>query len=733
MLLTAVVALLASIRWRALLLAGLFFVGAGWTVWNAQSALLAQLPVALEGQSLSIDGQIVGLADLTTRDGVRFRFQPDCMTLPAISCRDQSNWLFQLNSGSSLRLWPGERWRFTLKLRRPHGLASPGAFDSEAWLLEEGVTATGTVSGAAPLRAAEWSIDGYRMMLRETFHGLFPDQPEAAVQLALLTGDHALVPAPLWASYARAGISHLMAISGPHITLAALVAMFFLRRLLLRLPTVATRWSVPSICLLAGLGISVLYGFLAGLGIPTARTLLMLVVAVWAGWRRRVLPVSAIFLHSLLIVLVFQPLAPLAAGFWLSFVAVAILMLMAGRPQDESAWREFVRTQYVVTVGLLPLTILIFARISLVSPLCNAVAIPVVSLAIVPLGMLGLVGYTVWPPLGIACWKLGIWLIHWLNVGLLALATPTWSVMSVVLPPLALLSLTLAALCLILPRGMPGRWLAAVLLVPVFYARPALPEGAWRLAVLDVGEGESAVIQTRSHTLVFDAGPAQGAQFDAGTRVVVPYLQAQGLRQVDALMLADDNPGHTGGAGAVLAAFPATRLLGYAPRGGLDGAARSACLRGQDWNWDQVAFHVLYPLAGEGSACVLLVVGGGHRLLLSGNLTAQDEHLLQQSGRLDQGAEVIVAGREGSAAATSAAYLDWLHPQLALISTAYLSRYHHPSVKLLDRLQERHIPWKVTAADGTLKLDFLPGQPLKSRAWRDESGHFWGRPGRGAP
>ena len=728
--------LLLSLRYQRLLPLAAMLLGFCWAVFQAQAALDARIPLAWEEKPLAVQGVVSDLPNPLASGGIQFRFQPDCIL--TAECPLRKHLLWQLNSRSDLQLAPGERWQLTVRLRRPHGFASPGAFDTEGWLLEEGVSATGSVQEAEPLRAADWSMDGFRLRVRERFQQLFGNEAEAGVQLALLTGDRALVPQNLWNVYARTGISHLMAISGPHITLAAIVLVFFLRYFLGLFPRLAQRLPVPSVCLLVGFAVSLAYGFLAGLGIPTERTLLMLVVAVWASWRRRELPATAILLRALVLVLLFEPLAVHAAGFWLSFVAVAVLMLLAWSELGEASWREFGRTQFIVTMGLLPLTIIIFARVSLVSPLANAGAIPFVTFVIVPLGMLGLLFDQFWSGAGVACWKLGIFLLHWLDWLLIHMAAWPWAAFNVALPPLAMLSIILAIVCLLLPRGLPGRWLAVFFLLPVFFSRPPMPEGSWRFSLLDVGEGLSAVIQTRQHVLVFDTGAAAGPNFDTGSRVVLPYLHWAGLQHVDTLLLSDDSAEHTGGALAIVQALPVGQVLGAWPTAlAVNPLPHQACVAGQHWTWDGVNFSVLYPAAGQSSpataklACVLKVEGGGHTLLLPGALDKVDENALLDQAGGQLAAPLLVLPHEGSSGASSPDFLAAVAPQQVLVSAGYHSRFHHPSVKVLARLQDGHIPWLGTVANGTLIYDFLPGQPALPvpTVWRQMAGHYWLWPG----
>lgn len=758
----AAVLLVLALRWRRLLPLAALALGLCWSVWQAGQALAARVPHEWEGQNLWVKGRVVDLPVSSMPAGVRFRFQPTCVrskTMPACQAADG---LWQLSSREALPVRPGEVWSLAVRVKRPHGSVSPGSFDSEGWLLEEGVSASGYVVQGHREAAGSWSMDEFRLRVRERFQDEFSRtrvvavpahasadddepaapavhiehvvEPEAGVQLALLTGDRALVPQDSWALYSRTGITHLMAISGPHITLAGLVVAFFLRRLLGRFPRIALRFPIPELCLLAGFLVSIAYSFLAGLGIPTERTLLMLAVGVWAVWRRRELPAFAVLLRALVLVLLAQPLAVQAAGFWLSFGAVALLMLLAWSIPGEAVWREFGRTQMIVTLGLLPLTVAIFARVSLVAPLTNLVAIPLVTFVVVPLGMLGLLADSVWHAAGVFFWHLGIWTLQGLDWGLAQMAAWSWAAVSWSLPPLAMLSLVLAITCLLLPRGLPGRWLALFFLLPVIWARQPMPEGSWRFALLDVGQGLSVVVQTRNHILIYDTGPAFGPGADAGGRVVLPYLHWAGARQVDTLVLSHDDLDHTGGARSVIEGIPVTRELGAWPASVSSlSTPHEPCAAGQDWTWDGVHFEVLFPWPGlelkgdNNQSCVLRVEGAGHTLLLPGDLEKPGEMQLveQDAGYLH--ADVLVLGHHGSATSSSPAFLTEVSPQVALVSAGYRNRFHHPSAKVIDRVESMHLPWLSTVDSGALIYDFRSGQPglPVPLAWRRAAGHYW--------
>lgn len=729
--LVAAALLAASWRWHRLLPMALFCAGLGWSVFYANRALESRLPPAWEGQTLEVIGRVVDLPEATSDGGLRFRLQAECEPTLEEGC-GWARLRWQLTAREGLVLRPGERWVFSARLKRPHGFASPGAFDYEGWLLQEGVGATGYVLEGRRLAPAGFSIDAYRLAIRERFQRSFGSQPEAGVLLALLTGDRALVPDAAWERYAATGVTHLMAISGPHITLIAVIVAFLVRLLLARIPGLALRLPLQSLSLLAGFAAALAYSLLAGFSLPTQRTLIMLGVVVWALWRRRELSAFAVLLRALVLVLLVQPLAVHAAGFWLSFMAVALLMLLAWPRHGEPFWREFGRSQLIVTFGLLPLTLAVFARLSLVSPLANVLAIPLITFVVVPLGWLGLLLGLVWPAAGQGCWQAGIWVLQGLDGVLGQMASWSWSSFYWTLPPWGLLWLGLAMACLLLPRGLPGRYLLPFFLLPLCWGREPLPEGAWRFALLDVGQGLATVVQTRNHVLVYDTGPRLGPSADSGGRVLLPYLRWAGVGRIDTLLLSHNDADHTGGAASLLAGLPAKLVLGAAPEGLPPGLNHRACLAGQGWTWDGVRFEMLYPRFGLESlpdnerSCVLRISGAGHSLLLPGDLERLGEAALEEGDAGALKADLLVLAHHGSATSSGASFLGAVQAREALVSAGYRNRFHHPSPQVLERLQSLATPVRSTVISGSLIYDFRPAAAsMPPVEWRSSAGHYW--------
>lgn len=765
--------LLALARWRRWRWASVLALGLlafAWSVAGASRLLAAWLPPELEGVPLLVEGVVEGLPEPADPRGQRFRLRPSAWRLPAagqgkdvrppgqgpgaagqggaapaatrppalaavLAAAPRGRWqLFSAQPGRPLQ--PGSACRLEVRLKRPHGLANPAGFDFEAWLLSEGVTATGSVRRLTCTPPPGASVDGLRLRLREEFRRRFPERPAAGVLLALLTGDRSLVEPAAWDQYSRTGVVHLMAISGMHVVLLAGAFSWLLLRLLRRIPRLPLRCPLPPPVMLAGFAVAVAYSQLAGYSVPTERTLVMLAVVVLATLAGRRLPPVLVLLAALVAVLLLSPLAVHATGFWLSFGAVAVLMLAGSDDPAVPAWRQLLVLQFAVTLLLLPLTLWFFASVSWVSPFANLLAVPLVTFLIVPLGLAGFLCW--WAGAGtaaVACWQLGTGLVEVLDALVGQFAAWPGASLPFVLPGLAgLACLVLAVACLLQPASARLRLLAPCFLLPVLLPPAALSGQQMRLTVIDVGQGLAVLVETAHHALLYDTGPAMGPRSDAGVRVVLPLLRQRGLRRLDRLVLSHDDLDHTGGAAAVLAGIPVEEMLGARPAALAlpPGQRWRPCAAGQAWRWEGWEFRMLYPggpVAGLGDndrSCVLRISRGRQAVLLPGDLERRGETaLLAAVAPADVAAGVLVLGHHGSRTSTSPAFLAAVRPRWALVSAGYRNAFRHPSPKVIARLEAAGVRWRNTARDGALEWRFDGAGGAHQSGWREVSGHYW--------
>lgn len=703
-------------------------VAAGSTAWRAEQRLAQVLPTALEGQDLQVTGLVASLPQ-SNLAGTRFVFEVEAATQQgrpvAIPRRLSLGW-WRGPDADALLIGPGElragqRWRFTVRLRQPHGHQNPHGFDAELWLFEQDLRATGYVRSRAGDRAellavaAGHPVERARQAIRDHIDAAVPDANAAGVLAALAIGDQGAIDRADWELFRVTGVAHLMSISGLHVTLFAWLAAALVgrawrlsSRLMLALPAPqAGRWG--------GLLLATAYAVLAGWGVPAQRTVMMIAAVVALRGAGVHWPGPLVLLVAGWVVTLLDPWALLQPGFWLSFVAVGLLIasdpVRAAMPAAAAGWRARLwttvrgglRTQAVATVGLAPLTLIFFQELSLVGFVANLVAIPVVTLLAMPLSLLGVLA----PPL----WSLGAAVLQGLLQWLAWLAAVPWAQWSAPAAPAwaALLGLAGGAL-LVLPLPGSVRVLGLPLLLPLL--APAVdrpPPGHFELVALDIGQGTAVLVRTQRHLLVYDAGPLYGLESDAGQRVLVPLLRARGEPRVDLLMLSHRDSDHVGGAASLLQRVPVAMLSSSLAD---DHPLRAAplpqqrCRAGQRWQWDGVDFEVLHPgdevdLPGRkpnAVSCVLRVGGARGTALLTGDIErAQELALVARAGdRLR--ADVLLVPHHGSRTSSSEALLAAVAPRVALVQAGYRSRFGHPAPDVVARYAARGI--EVVRSDG---------------------------------
>ncbi|MFN3786410.1 MAG: DNA internalization-related competence protein ComEC/Rec2, partial [Thiothrix sp.] len=285
-------------------------------------------------------------------------------------------------------------------------------------------------------------------------------------------------------------------------------------------------------------------------------------------------------------------------------------------------------------------------------------------------------------------------------------------------------------LLLVAPRGVPGRWLGIVLMLPVVTFQPERPgAGAFRVTVLDVGQGLSTVVQTAQHTLVFDSGPRAADSFDTGQLVVLPWLYGAGIRHIDRLMISHADNDHSGGARALLKALPVKQVWTNVPDL-LPEYHPVLCRAGQQWEWDGVSFRVLHPSENfsdkheNNQSCVLKVANAEHSILLTADIERVAEYwLLAQE--VDLRAEVLLVPHHGSRSSSSPAFIDAVAPRLAILTNGYRNRFRHPHPSVTQRYTDRNIRLLNTVNSGELRLDFPAAAPLVVREWRKAQPRIW--------
>jgi competence protein ComEC len=730
-----------------------------WAAIFATFRLSHELPQDWQQKNIEIIGVVASLPEVTERRE-RFRFDVERVLTQGVTVPQHISLNFYREIESpkpenapalTNHFHAGERWQFTVRLKRPHSTYNPHGFDFEAWALAENIRATGAVrnkSGYNKLENFVWKprylIENAREKIGIKISQTLTNKLYAGVIRALVVGDDSQISQAQWDVFFKTGVGHLVSISGLHITmlsgLAFAVAAFIWRRcpsLVMRLPT-------RKAATIAGVLIALLYAALAGWSVPTQRTILMLVtfaVALLLARRVAILRVLAI---ALIVVVLCDPWAVNAPGFWLSFGAIALIAYVTVARLKPAHWlKTAIHTQWAITLGLLPLLIVMFGQASIVSPLANAFAIPIISLLVVPLAIFGSLLQLDFI-LQIAHFILEV-CMH----GLDYLANlPTWQQAT---PPMwTLLVAMFGVLWLLLPRGFPQRWLGLILLMSLFFVETPKPEsGEMRVAVLDVGQGLAVVIQTANRTLLYDAGSRYSAQSDAGSNIIVPYLRGEGIVKLDGFIVSHNDIDHSGGAASILKQVRVGWLASSFDFTVITPQQKSIkCFAGQHWVWDKVRFEVLHPslesyengsLKDNNRSCVIKVTSQFGSILLTGDIEKEAEKVLledalqanihETSGDVVLNSklksDVIIVPHHGSKTSSTVNFVQAVGAKHSIFTVGYLNRFKHPKPMIEKRFEESGAHIYRSDNQGAILLDFTRNAPLKIDAWRQLRPKYW--------
>lgn len=711
--------------------------GFAWGLLSGHLLMQTALPVERSGEDFLVQGRVVGLPDTDAR---RTRF-----TLELESVQPLNGAPLERAPERALVSWyrgevpnSGERWQMRVRLNTPRGFVNPGGFDYQGWLLRQGVHASGYVRAGEDnrmLTPAGGGVGVWRQKLRSWL--LTRSAPaHQDLLLALLIGDRSEIKADRWQYLQATGTNHLVAISGLHVGFVALLGFYLgtgigrLGNLLWhRLPA-----AVPAH--LFASSFAFIYSALAGFSLPTQRALIMVLVAQWAWLRRRSFKPAQCLLIALVAVVFLDPLASLDMGFWLSFGAVAVLMLaFSGRHGSRAPWpgQSLLQAQWAVFIGLLvPLAVLLNSN-ALLAPVANLLAIPLVTFAVVPWLLAAAILRDLWPwlsDLNLRIAELGIQgLTHWLR-WLVELGgqgvTPVVS-----LTPASLVLAVLAVVMLLCPKGLPGRWLGYPALVLAVLIPPA-PAPPLTVTTLDVGQALALVVRTPNHALVFDTGLAYSERMEAGGAIIAPYLRRYGKAHIDKVVVSHEHRDHSGGLAGLLTHMRAGRLLIGHPLKGIPGANEGEiCHEVPPWRWDQVDFRFLAfasvpHLSSNNQSCVLLIEYAGEQVLLTGDIEQEAEWRLVGQGLLPESIRLLQVPHHGSRSSSTKEFVAQLTPDYAVVSASYRGRHGHPHAEVVQRYQDWGAQLLNTAEFGALIFEWhAPDQPPVVKRAREHWRRYW--------
>ncbi len=705
----------------------LFFVmGMLWAILFAMTRLADRLPDSLEGIDIPVKGVI---ADLPEQDERRTSF--DFIVSEAgskLPSKLRLSWYYPDQD-----IKAGQHWSFAVKLKRPHGSLNPGGFDYERWLFIKGVGATGYVR-PSPLPvllgrdSALTSISVWRQSITERLSLILNDESNLALIKALTIGDGNSISQHQWEVFRKTGTTHLVVISGSHVGLIAGLVYFLVLKLWAWTGLLA--WSPQRVAAVAAMLVAVFYAGLAGFSVPAQRSVIMLAIVMLAIiLQRNSRPFNTLAV-ALFAVLAIDPLAVLSAGFWLSFLAVSVIVYaVAGRLGKPGYFHEVIKINWATSVGLAPMLLLFFQQVSLISPLANFIAVPVISLLVVPLSLLAVLVMFVSPLVASKLFIIagttlqGLW---WLLVHLaeLPLATINHAQPSI----WALVFAIPGILLLLAPVGIPARWLSLVMFLPLVFTEPKHPEtGAIRMTLLDVGQGLSAVVQTAHHWLVFDTGAKFSADSDMGQSALLPFLRLQGVDKIDKLIISHGDNDHIGGAVSLMRGIPTEQVLTSVPRQ-LSDYSPVRCATGQSWTWDNVRFTLLSPsqafVSENDNSCVLKIQSDQGAMLLTGDIEALAESWLIETYGNNLKAKVLIAPHHGSKTSSTSGFLQAIQPEYVLIPAGYRNQFGHPHQDVLLRYQQIKAKWLTSADSGAITISVKDGSWV-AQPMRDTDSKYW--------
>lgn len=677
-----------------------FVLGMLWSTWYAHSILSWILPHEWEGKPIWIKGYIASLP-VKTLFGSQFEFS-------LVEIKNQQNTfngentkirLFWQNNRGPVRA--GGQYELLVRLKRIHVTQNPGAFDFEAWALQKGMRATGYVvthknNKFLTQRWYHYPILQLRQHLQDKIEAQLPHSQTAPWLMALMVGERKGISQEDWQVLRNTGTNHLMAIGGLHIGILAGFIYYLVSWCWRRVPWLVLRLPVKQASMMIALLIAMVYSTLAGFSIPTQRASLMFVIVMLAMQIKRKINTWHAWSLAMSLVILFNPLTILTESFWLSFGALALIIYgMSGRLAAFDGWFKFGRMQWVIGLGLIPFTLVLFQECSLITFFANSVAVPWMEFLILPFCFLSILFIGVSPSIthALLCLADKSLTLLWFLLSSLAHfhgLTFQWAMPNVIIFFLMLFSLLL----LLAPSGFKGRWLGCIGLLPLLFYKPVKPLlGDFWVTVLDVGQGLSVIVQTKQHLLIYDAGPKY-ANFNAGDSIIVPYLRTLSVSRIDKLVISHGDNDHTGGIKPIVTAYPVKQVMTNNPAALTPLLSNAApCLAGQTWTWDQVEFTFLHPTEnneyqGNNSSCVLRIDNGQHRLLLSGDIERKGEEDLLKRLPEELATYILIAPHHGSKTSGLSAFIAKVHPHIVVYSTGYRNRYHFPHAMIVSAYQK---------------------------------------------
>lgn len=736
LLIALIVALMVALPWIQqrdllfVLLGGLYF----WI--HAVVVVDSRLDPMYLGDSMLVDVRVI---DFPSSNRGTSSFIAAADTDTRVPSRIRLTWY---EPPVSVRL--GDVWRVELRLRRPRGSSNPGSTDFEAWLFRERLGATGYVVSGRHSQLLDSGtaagVTSVRQRFVERIQQLLDDKNSVSVIAAIVVGARHLVTASQWDRYSRTGTSHLMAISGLHVGLAAIGAYLLIGVVL---GLCGYRGNHRNAALVVALLVAASYALISGFAVPARRAVLMLVFVSTSLLMYRQVDAVRILAAAAMIIICGDPLATMAPGFKLSFAAVGLLFWLARRQQAPISYvllrplfamRDLAIVQVALLSGLLPLTVLIFDRLSLAAPLINLVAVPLFSVMTVPLALIGLLFDGPLAFIGDFTLNAAALSIAWLDILIIAAAEHQSSAFVIAeRGSVVWMYLLLPVIWVLLPPRWPGRWTAWLGLAALLAWKPAAPPPTCvDIEMLDVGQGLAIVVRTHEHVLIYDTGPSYRSGGVAAERIVLPYLASRGIHKIDQIVVSHSDLDHAGGVQALVDTQDVGHIMSGDPLPWFTQVARQ-CSAGTAWAWNQVRFSILHPApgathVGNDASCVLLIEAGNYKALLTGDIESAAEATLVGQRQLPE-VDIVTVPHHGSRTSSTSPFVQSLMPTLALVSAAAGNQWGFPKSDVVARWRASGAMVLNTATSGAIGVRMCADDGLSQvnehrmqnrRIWHDD-------------
>lgn len=703
-----------------------------WSLAFASAKLLPSLDPGLEGQDLLIAGNIEHIVTQPNHYA-RFVFYVDEITHKKINGRLPKRLILSWYKVDQ-RFHVGQFCKLTVRLKRHWRFANPGSIDREKQMFTQGIGARGYVrKGQCLLKTMSIPMQqGLRAKLINDFSNFGHNLKHAEVMQALTFGERKGMQPNQWEILRTTGTSHLLAISGLHLSAICLVVFVISYRVTKCSSYLCERIPAQSVAAVIAMFATVFYAYLAGFSIPTQRALIMVFIALSAILLRAPVVHFPLLAAALFLVLLSNPLVVLSASFWMSFLAVLFIFIILKTLQRKNKLTTILHIQIILAAALFPISMWFFNYGSLIAPVVNLIAIPYVSFLLLPVLLLAQCLLAV-----------GVYESHYLFVltDQLLEGLWWWLTLCAELPfaaiqfrptLLGILAYEIGLLLLIQARGLPARYVSLVFLAALFLINDtAVHDHRLHATVLDVGQGLAVVIETANHTLVYDTGPRFPSGFNTGSEVVLPYLRARNITHIDAVMVSHNDSDHAGGIHALLDAGVVRTLIVSNRKDLYPQVSAKFCRSGDEWQWDGVTFRVLHPTNvwqsnKNNRSCVLQIVHPKGKILLTGDIEASVEALLVKQFGDKLRSDVLVVPHHGSNSSSSRRFLASVRPQTAVFSVGYRNRYGFPHAKIMQRYQGIGADLVDTVHEGAVTFIFDANEGIRREVgYRPQSTRYW--------